>query len=103
MTVEDLESEFAALGEVRGGTLWLPADAAVAMVRRARSARIPVLGIDAARLEPQRTVPDLAHTLDFAGAGCRTNPWSEAEAFLEDRADLGLSFEVVLDSVAPDR
>ena len=61
------------------------------------------LGIDAARLERDATVPDLGQTLDFGGAGCRTNPWAEAEAFLEERADSGLHFDVVLGSVAPGR
>ena len=103
MTAKQLEAEFASRGEVRGGALLLPADVAVELVRRARAARIPVLGIEGVRLEPGATRPDLGQILDLGGAGCRTNPWSEAEAFLEERAGAGLHFEVVLGEAPPGR
>ena len=103
MTVEDLEAEFASRGEVRGGALLLPASIAAELVRRARAERIAVLGIEGFRLEPDATRPDLGQILDLGGAGCRTNPWAEAEAFLEERAGAGLHFEVVLGEAVPGR
>ena len=96
MTGQELEREFAPRGTERGGVLMLrPADA-IALVRRARAERIPVLGVEAFHLGPDSTRPLLDHTLDFSGASCRTNPWSEAEAFLEERAESDMHFEVVL-------
>jgi hypothetical protein len=95
-TREDLEREFAAHATWRGRIPMLPPAHALEMVRRARSARIPILGIDAFHLGPTSTQPDLAHSVDYSGASCRSNPWSEAEAFLEDRISSGMYFEVVL-------
>src|SRR3982751_6195829 len=96
MTSRELERKFAGRGPERGGILMLrPADA-LALVRRARAERVPVLGVDAFDLGPAATRPLSEHTLDFSGASCRTNPWSEAEAFLEERAESDMHFEVVL-------
>ena len=100
MTAEALESEFSSRGEVRGGALRLPADAALDLVRRARAARIPVLGVEG-YADAGAAAPDPMHVLDFGGAGCRTNPWAEAEAFLDERADAGLWLAVALGDPAP--
>ena len=96
MTGEDLEREFESRGTRRGGTLILPAPDALALVQRARGAGVGVLGVDAFRLTPTTTQPDLMHSLDLSGASCRTNPWAEAEAFLAERLVSGLEFEVIL-------
>lgn len=96
MTGEDLEHEFEARGTRRGGTLILPAPDALALIQRARKERVPVLGLDAFRLTVSTTQPDLANSIDFSGASCRTNPWAEAEAFLEERLAGDLAFEVIL-------
>jgi hypothetical protein len=96
MTGEDLEREFESRDTRRGGTLILPAPDALALIQRARREHVPVLGLDAFRLTPSTTQPDLANSIDFSGASCRTNPWAEAEAFLEERLASGLEFEVIL-------
>jgi hypothetical protein len=96
MTHEELEREFASHGRRWGDVLLLLPPDALALVQRARSERVPILGIDGFHLGPAAMVPDLAHSIDFSGASCRTNPWSEAEAFLEERAGSGMYFEVVL-------
>lgn len=96
MTTEDLQREFTRRAVERGGILMLaPADAC-ALVERARRERIPVLGIDGFRLGSESTQPDLAHSIDFSSAPFRADPWSAAAAFLEERIQSGLHFEVVL-------
>lgn len=96
MNSEELEREFAPRGVLRGGILlFTPADA-LSLVQKARSARVPILGIDGFYLGPASTQPDLAHGIDLSGASCRTNPWAEAVAFLEEREESALHFEVIL-------
>lgn len=74
----------------------LPPGDALALVQRAKSERIPILGIDGFHVGPDFTGPELAHSIDLSGASCRTNPWAVAIAFLEERDQSGLHFEVVL-------
>ena len=73
----------------------LPVSDALALVRRARAGRRPVLGITGYE-SSGATRPDHVNSIDFVGASCRTNPWAEAEAFLEERDGTTMHFEVML-------
>jgi len=97
MPAEALHREFAALAvPSSGGRLLLrPADAA-RLIDRAAEAGIPIVRIDGFSPGPgePRSAEDGA---DFSaevaeGHGC----WSEAEAFLRERADRELVFELTL-------
>ncbi len=96
MTREALERAFATRGIRRGGLLLLSATEARAFVAAARDAQLPVLGIDAIRVEARETRPDLAQILDLSDATPSTDTWAEAEAFLAARLGSGLHFDVVL-------
>jgi hypothetical protein len=75
---------------------YLDAAGALALVRQARAARRPVLGIDGFQDAGADARLDHANSIDFVGASCRTNPWAEAEAFLEEREGTALHFRVAL-------
>ena len=78
----------------------LPVSDALAVVRRARAERLPVLGITGYE-SSAATRPDHVNSIDFVGASCRTNPWAEAEAFLEEREGGTMHFEVTLGDPPP--
>jgi hypothetical protein len=92
-----IEDEFSARGLIRGGTLFLDRDVAIAMIERARIARVPVLGIDGFRLTHDATEPSMDNSLDFTiGDTPVADTWTVAATFVRERPD-GLIFEVVLD------
>lgn len=99
-TVEQLEAEFAtraATPFARRGILMLaPADA-IAFIRRARQAQLPVLGIDGFRIDGDMVMPQSDHLADFSSAVEHGDgAWDEAVTFVTERAKTGLVFEVVL-------
>ena len=98
MTGEELEAEFAARAvPYAGGLLILQPDDALALIRRAEAERIAVLGVDGFVLTERETRSPLEHLADFSGAVARGEGcWETATRFIEQRGDLGLSFEVVL-------
>ena len=98
MTPEELEAEFVGrCVPYSGNLLLLCADDAMALVRRAASVRVPILGVDGLFVSARSTTSPLEHIADFSSAvakgdGC----WGDAESFITSRRQLGLSFEVVL-------
>ncbi|MEM8949566.1 MAG: hypothetical protein AAGA21_00730 [Pseudomonadota bacterium] len=93
----DIEQEFRAKGEQRGGVLLLtPADA-VAMIRRCREENIRVLGLDAFIVNEKTIQPVMAESIDYGDRDDVDDRWSHAEAFVKARDGKGLSFEVVAD------
>jgi hypothetical protein len=90
-----LREEFSHRGLLRGGVLFLSAREALAMVKRAREKRVPVLGVDGFWITENTTEPDMEHMLDVSGDP--HHGWDEARKFIEDRAATGLMFEVVED------
>ena len=101
---EDLEREFEPrAGPYSGGPLILQADDALALIRRAKAASIPVLGVDGFIIRPRETMSPIEHIADFSskvarGDGC----WNDAVAHIEEHRNLGLTFEVVLgDPLSP--
>jgi hypothetical protein len=98
MKAERLASEFAdrAVPYVGGLLLLGPADA-LELVDRAAEEGVPILGVDGLRVDKAATTSPIEHTADFSprvaeGHGC----WEEADAFIRQRAGLGLSFELTL-------
>ncbi len=103
MSAVDIEQEFKSRA-VRnaGGLLLLATDDAVALVRRAADARIPILGVDGIFVSERGTESPTEHLADYSAAvasghGC----WSSAEAFIEERRTAGMVFEVVLGMPSP--
>ena len=102
MRAEDLEREFEARAvPCSGGLLILEAEDAIALVRRAEAARIPILGVDGFMIGSDAAGSPLEHIADFSrmverGNGCR----DDATAFIEERRDR-LTFEVVLGDPLP--
>ena len=98
MNREKLEAQFADRGvPYSGGLLVLRADDAIELIRAAERAHVPILGVDGFYISPTETVSPLEHLADFstgvaAGRGC----WRDAEAFIDSRRALGLTFEVSL-------
>jgi hypothetical protein len=100
MKAERLESEFASRNvSPRGGLLLLrPADA-VALVRSAADEGVPILGVDGLRVSDAQTESPVEHLADYSrrvaeGHGC----WQDAEAFILEREEAGLVFELTLGS-----
>lgn len=100
MTADELELEFAphALRAfTQPGILMLDADHALRLIARARTAALPVLGIDGFLLEGAKTIPLPEHLADFSQPGTGSEgAWDVAARFIEERRKLGLAFEVVL-------
>ena len=98
MNASALESEFESRAvRYAGGLLLLVASDAIELIDRARSERIPVLGVDGLKVGENETVSPLEHIADYSslvrrGDGC----WDAARAFITSRDGLGLVFEVVL-------
>jgi hypothetical protein len=98
MSAIDLEQEFKSRAiRNAGGLLLLAADDAVALVRRAADARVPILGVDGMFVSERGTESPIEHIADYsahvaAGHGC----WNWAEAFIKERRSAGMVFEVVL-------
>ena len=95
----DVEMEFEARGSRRGGVLFLEPRVAVEMVQRCREGNVNILGIDAFRLSEGKTQPVMDESIDYTTtsnpASRATDRWSHAEAFLRERLNSGLHFEVV--------
>ena len=105
MTADELEAEYAehALRPFTApGILMLDGDRALEFVERARTARVPVLGVNGFILQGERTISPLEHLADYSravgtGQGC----WDAAAAFIRERRMLDLAFEVVLGGSLP--
>jgi hypothetical protein len=75
----------------------LDADRALRLIARARTAALPVLGVDGFLLEGEKTIPLPQHLADFSNPGTGSEgAWGAAARFIEERRELGLAFEVVL-------
>src|SRR2546422_11581630 len=98
---EQLESEFAMKGTLRGGLLLLPPTDAIDLINRSRQEGVPVLGIDGFRITAATTQPVMEHSVDFSmeeDSDRTVDVWDEAELFVRKRQHQGLVFEIVLDS-----
>lgn len=98
MTADKLEREFAARAVLYSGSLLiLDPDDALALIRRAQEERIPILGVDGFLLSPHETISPLEHIADYSSAAkAGSGNWKEATAFIRDRRDVGLKFEITL-------
>ena len=97
MTAEELEQEFAPRGLKRGNLLLFAPDDAAALIRRARTEGVRVLGIEGFRVGGTETVPETDHLADYStGAAATEDCWAAAERFLDARRGSGLAFEVIL-------
>ena len=100
MKAEMLEREFRPRSVAPSQPLLLLAEGdALALIDRAAEEGVPILGLDGFRVTDQRAEADLDHVADYstavaAGHGC----WEEAEAFVRERSDQALVFEVTLGS-----
>jgi hypothetical protein len=98
MDAEDLEQEFKSRAlQYGGGLLLLNADDAIALIRRAADAGIPILGVDGMLMNESRTDSAIENIADYSpavasGDGC----WSQAADFIERHRPPGLVFEVTL-------
>ena len=100
MKAARLAREFANRAVAHKGNLLLlrPVDA-LALVSRAAEEGVPIVGIDGLRVSETATESPIEHLADFSAAvadghGC----WEEAEAFIRERSELGLVFELTLGS-----
>ncbi len=79
------------------GVLVLSAADACAMVRRAESEGVKILGIDSFTLPGDSIQPSMEHSVDYSSRGYYSDSdWNAAVTFIETKAQLGLFFEVVL-------
>lgn len=98
MKAERLEKEFASRSVPhRAGLLLFQPDDAIDLVRTAADEGVPILGLDGFRVTKSTTESPPEHLADYsdrvaAGHGC----WQEAEAFIRERQEAGLLFEVTL-------
>jgi hypothetical protein len=92
----DFERPFAVRGTTRGGVLLLPASVAYEFIDAARVAHRRILGVDAFTLTESTAASLLEHILDLSRAETDVDTWQEARRFIEERAHLGLMFEIVV-------
>ena len=94
--MDDLEEGFVSRGIVRGGTLFLAAAHAIELIDTAKTQGRRVLGVDTFILGENETRPLLDHILDLSSPPANFDSWSTARRFIEERADEGYMFEVVV-------
>jgi hypothetical protein len=99
MNPDQLEKEFVSRGHLRCGLLLLSHSHAMALIRRARAERIPILGLDGFHVHGDTLQPDMAHSVDLSSLEAGADTWEPAERFLEERRSADLQFEVVLGDV----
>jgi hypothetical protein len=100
MKADRLEKQFAARSlPYRSGLLLFRAADAIDLVRSAADEGVPILGLDGLRVTESTAESPLEHLADYSrrvadGHGC----WQEAEAFIRERQQADLLFEVTLGS-----
>ena len=98
MKAERLYAQFRSRGvPSQEGVLLLQAADALDLIEEAGDEGVPVVGVDGMRVAADATESPLDQVADFSarvaeGHGC----WAEAEAFIRERADQGLAFEITL-------
>jgi hypothetical protein len=88
-----LTEEFESLGVKRGGLLLLNAAAARHLIQEAERRGLRILGMDGFRLTADGAESQADHILDLSTA---PGGWQEALAFVAERSDLGLVFDIVV-------
>jgi uroporphyrinogen-III decarboxylase len=97
-----LHEKFKGRGVIRGGTLLLDSEAAVAMIREAARLGVGILGIDAFIVTQDSTTPSMEFSRSFeVEEGAHPHSHQLAEKHVLENANKGLLFEVVIDE--PDR
>jgi hypothetical protein len=100
MTRSELEAEFANRAIVRGGLYLLRPLDAVDFVDRCREESTEILGLDGFRITENTTQPMMDQSVDFSSSNILSSKdgdtWKSAIAFLIERKDLDLFFEVVI-------
>jgi hypothetical protein len=100
MSRSKIEAEFASRAIVRGGLYLLRPLNAVQFVHRCREESIEILGIDGFKITETTTQPLMEQSVDFSSSNSLspvgTNTWDQAIAFLIERKELDLFFEVVI-------
>jgi hypothetical protein len=94
--METLQTRFESRGVKRGGLLLFRAPDALAFIAEARAERVPVLGIETFILTEESTQPQMDHILDLSDADKTCDTWSEAQAFVSERASSDYAFEVTV-------
>jgi hypothetical protein len=95
MEADSLYREFAGRAVPNGASrLLLRVEDAMELVNRSAEAGVPVVEVDAFRLDEDVSPDDVA---DFSAAVCDGHGcWTDAEVFIRDHADRGLAFEITL-------
>lgn len=97
--MKPIEKEFVSKSVRRGTIIVLrPADA-LRMVLRCRELGIRILGVDGFFVTAAGIQPSMDESIDFCGSTAEYS-WTTAEAFITERSNSNLSFEVVADSTA---
>jgi hypothetical protein len=83
---------------VRAGIAWLSPDDAIHAIDAAKSAGVPILGFDAAFFHGGTTQPSLEDSWDYSSGAYPSvaDPYAHAIQFIQERAEKGLRFEIVL-------
>jgi hypothetical protein len=90
-----LLDEFSSRGLTRGGILFLEPSDALELVREAEHRGIHVLGLDAFFIQGSETQPVLEHSIDLSSLPT-SDAYRAARTHIQEREELGLRFEVVL-------
>lgn len=88
-----------AMATLRDGTYWFLPEHALAVVKDAMKYGLPLLGIDGAIVTPDWIKPSAADSWDYTSPSYPpvADRYLHAWQFIQDRANKGLHFEIVLD------
>jgi hypothetical protein len=80
---------------IRGNLMFFYPNEAILFINKCKSQNRKILGIDAFKITETSTQPVSEHSIDFSFK--EADNWSESIKFIEERAKLGLVFEVIFD------
>ena len=97
MTADQLEAEFLHRTLRPGSVLILSPVDALALIARAETERLPVLGVDGFHVLGTSIQPDIGESIDFSASGSAPRGvWALAKEFVHAHAENVSGFEVVL-------
>ena len=95
MTSREIQTQFAARGENRGGIVMFTPAIALEMIEASRNSGVAVLGLDGFWLTGKTTQPSMEHSVDYSRD--LTDCWTRAADFVRKVIAPGMFVEVVLE------
>lgn len=93
--MEFIDKELYEKAILRGNLIFFHPNEAILLIKKCEDQNRRILGIDAFRITENTTQPVSEHSIDFSGIN--DGNWKSSIKFIEERATIGLVFEIVID------